>query len=362
MQQWLGMPVEASAHASEIDQMTAVMHWIMLILFVGWSIFFIYVLIRYRRSKSAKADYAGVKSHFSSYMEGTVVVVEAVLIIGFAIPLWAKRVNAFPPEGEATVVRVVAEQFAWNAHYPGADGIFGRTDLKLVSAENPLGIDRNDPAAKDDIATINQLNLPINKPVIIHLSSKDVIHSFGVTYLRVKQDAIPGESIPLWFTPTKTNIQIQEELTHKYSTHGQTVSVARAMNRVAMSEYTDKTGASIVGPGGFIGEDIVAKLNEAGIREVTVTVDHSNLIAMKEYKDPDGNIIAPKGERLTDDIVIKLNRMGVTEVLAAPDTPLEIACAQLCGLGHYRMRGFMTIQTPEEYAAWLAQEASYLEQ
>lgn len=362
MEQWLGMPVKASAHAAEIDQMTAVMHWIMLILFVGWSVFFVYVLIRFRRSRNSQADYAGVRSHFSSYVEGAVAIVEAVLIIGFAVPLWAKRVNAFPPEGEATVVRVVAEQFAWNAHYPGADGIFGRTDVKLVSADNPLGLDREDPAAKDDITTINQLNLPINKPVIIYLSSKDVIHSFGVTYLRVKQDAIPGERIPLWFTPTKTNEQIQEELARMHSIAGQTVSVERAANRISMDEYKDKAGNVLVARGDFISEEHVARLKEAGIDEVVVTVDHSTLVAMKEYKDPDGNVIVGVRERLTDDVVLKLTAMGITEVYSAPDTPLEIACAQLCGLGHYRMRGFITLQTPEEFAAWFATESSYLQQ
>ena len=61
-----------------------------------------------------------------------------------------------------------------------------------MSADNPLGLDRTDPAAKDDITTINQLNLPVDRPVLVHLSSKDVIHSFGLYEMRVKQDAIPG--------------------------------------------------------------------------------------------------------------------------------------------------------------------------
>ena len=95
-------------------------------------------------------------------------------------PAWATRVKAFPSESEAVVVRVVGEQFAWNIHYPGPDGKFGRTDIKLVTADNPLGLDRTDPDAKDDITTINQLNLPVDRPVLVHLSSKDVIHSFGL--------------------------------------------------------------------------------------------------------------------------------------------------------------------------------------
>ena len=128
----------------------------------------------------------------ASYIEWAVAFVELVLIVAFAIPAWAARVDAFPSPNEATVVRVVAEQFAWNVHYPGADGQFGRTDIKLVAAENPLGLDRSDPAAKDDFNSVNQLALPVNKPAIIHLSSKDVIHSFSLIQMRVKQDTIPG--------------------------------------------------------------------------------------------------------------------------------------------------------------------------
>src|SRR5205085_449665 len=148
-----------------------------------------------------KANYEGVKSHMASYFEWAVAGIELVLIVVFAIPAWAQRVDKFPQENESTVVRVVAEQFAWNVHYPGSDGQFGRVDPKLMGADNQLGIDRTDPAAKDDITTINQLVLPVNKPVIVHLTSKDVIHSFSLIQMRVKQDAIPGETIPVWFTP-----------------------------------------------------------------------------------------------------------------------------------------------------------------
>jgi cytochrome c oxidase subunit 2 len=204
MREFLEIPIAASAHAGQIDQMTELTHWLMAFLFVGWGSFFIYTLIRFRSGANPKASYEGVKSHFASYIEWAVAGIELVLIVVFAIPAWAARVDAFPQESQATVIRVVAEQFAWNVHYPGADGQFGRARPDLMSADNPLGIDRTDPASKDDITTINQLNFPVNKPVIVHLSSKDVIHSFSLIQMRVKQDTIPGESIPLWFTPTVT--------------------------------------------------------------------------------------------------------------------------------------------------------------
>jgi cytochrome c oxidase subunit 2 len=251
MTEWLGLPPLAAAHGGQIDGLIGWIHVFMLILFVGWGGFFVYALIRFRRSRHPVADYAGVTSHRSTYLEIGVAVVEAVLLFGFAIPLWATRVDAMPAASDSVVVQVTGEQFAWNVHYPGPDGVFGRTDLKLLDLQsNPLGLDRSDPAAKDDVTTLNQLYLPANKPAIVRLRSKDVIHSFGVPEFRVKQDAIPGLTIPIWFVPTVTT-----------------------------AEMRTRTGQ--------------------------------------------------------------------------PEFQYEIACAQLCGLGHARMRGFVTVQTAEEFQAWM---------
>src|ERR1051325_1877462 len=195
MQRFLDMfPVQASTHAAEVDQMTVLVHWLMLVLFVGWGLFFLYVLFRFRRSANPKASYTGAKGKISKGLEVAVAVVEVILLVFYAIPAWAKRVKAFPAENEAVVVKVVGEQFAWNVQYPGPDGKFGRTAVRLVAPDNPLGLDRSDPAAKDDVTTINQLNLPVDRPILVHLSTKDVIHSFGLYEMRVKQDAIPGMS------------------------------------------------------------------------------------------------------------------------------------------------------------------------
>jgi cytochrome c oxidase subunit 2 len=203
MLNFLGLPVAASAHANDVDSLISVVHWLMLVLFVGWGAFFVFVLFRFRKGANPRADYHGAKGKISKMLEIAIVVVEAVLLVFFAIPAWAKRVSNFPPDDKAVVVRVVGEQFAWNIHYPGPDGKFGRTDVSLMAADNPLGLDKSDPAAKDDITTINQLTLPVDKPVLVHLSSKDVIHSFGLYEMRVKQDAVPGLDMPVWFIPTR---------------------------------------------------------------------------------------------------------------------------------------------------------------
>jgi cytochrome c oxidase subunit II len=241
MHEFLRMPIQASAHAAEIDQMTVLVHWLMAVMFVGWSAYYIFALFRFRSGANPVASYTGAKGKLSKGTEVAVALIEVVLLIFYAIPAWAKRVQAFPSENEAVVVRVVGEQFAWNMQYPGPDHRFGRTDIKLISADNPLGLDRSDAAAKDDITTINQLNLPINRPVLVHLSSKDVIHSFGLIEMRVKQDAVPGMQMPVWFIPSRAG----------------------------------------------------------------------------EY---------------------------------------EISCSQLCGLGHFRMRGFVTVQSQADYDKWFSDQ------
>ena len=251
MSDWLGLPLLAADHGGQIDSLIGWMHVFMLILFVGWGGFFVYCLVRFRQSRNPVANYTGVKSNASKYSEIGVAIVEAILLFGFSIPIWAARVDRMPPEHEALVVQVTGEQFAWNIHYPGPDGKFGRTDIKLLDLQsNPLGLDRTDPAAKDDVTTLNQLYLPVNRPIIVRLRSKDVIHSFGVPEFRVKQDAVPGLTIPIWFVPNVTTADM------------------RARTGKAEFQY-------------------------------------------------------------------------------------EIACAQLCGLGHARMRGFVTVQTAEEFQKWL---------
>jgi len=256
MQEFLArwMPPLASEHGARLDYMSSLVHWLMAFLFVGWLIYFLLVLFKFRSKRNPKANYHGTKSHYSMYIEVGVAVFEVILLIGFALPAWASWVEPHEVSEDPLVVRVVAQQFAWNVHYPGVDGVFGRSAVELVDgsavelideATNPLGLDRSDPMAMDDIVTINQLHLPVNRPVTVRLSSKDVIHSFALPVMRVKQDAIPGMEIPVYFTP----------------------------------------------------------------------------------------------------------------ILESGDQRWEIACAQLCGLSHYRMRGYLTVESAAEFEAWLAKRA-----
>ena len=210
MEKLLGLPVLASEHGRDVDNLIIYVHWLMILLFVGWVAYFAYVLWRFRRSRNPKADYAGVRNHASSYIEGAVALIEGILLIGVAVPLWAKAVDKFPDKSQSTVLQVVAQQFAWNVRYPGKDGEFGAQEMRFVTSDNVFGIDPSDPKGKDDVIGLNEMHVPLVKnpdgktrPVIIYISSKDVIHSFKVIALRICQDAIPGLRIPIWFRPTQ---------------------------------------------------------------------------------------------------------------------------------------------------------------
>jgi cytochrome c oxidase subunit 2 len=197
------MPPNDSGQGAGVDQLIWYVHLLMGALFVGWVGYFLYVLLRFNKTRNPTADYAGVKSHASTWIEGVVALFEAVLLIGFAIPVWSRAVDKFPKESESTVIKVIAQQFQWNAWYPGPHGVFCAQDEKFFSGDNTFGLDKNDPHYKENFIVAKDLVVPVNKPVLVYISSLDVIHCFACKPLRVTQDAIPGMVFPAHFTPVK---------------------------------------------------------------------------------------------------------------------------------------------------------------
>src|SRR2546429_8058679 len=193
----LDLPFLASEHGKQVDDLIVYVHCLMGVLFVGWLAYFLYTIVHFRQSKHPKADYVGVKSHVSNFLEGGVALVEAILLLGFAVPLWAIVVRSPPSEKESTVIHVLGRWCSWNARYAGVDGIMGKQEPALGPSTDPFGIDRtNDPNAKDDVVVMGNIFVPVNKPVVAHLTGMEVIHSFAIRSMRVCQDAIPGLSIP----------------------------------------------------------------------------------------------------------------------------------------------------------------------
>ncbi len=200
----LGIAPNAALQGYALDSMLEMLHWFMLVLFVGWGSFYAYTLWRFRAGKNPKANYVGTTSHLPTKLEGGVLVLEVVLLMAFAAPIWANRVDEFPTGPNVVHLRAVGQQFQWNFQYMGPDGTFGKRDPMLVSASNPLGLDRSDAAAADDLVATNEFHIPLNTPCIIDVMSKDVIHDFCIPNMRTMEDAIPGAIIPLTFIPIKT--------------------------------------------------------------------------------------------------------------------------------------------------------------
>lgn len=124
-------------------------------------------------------------------------------VLAIGIPVWGEYFMASPPEN-ALRIEVTGTQFVWYARYPGPDGELGRLRADLIDSDsNPIGLDESDPRAADDIVFPGEVFAPVGRPVVIRLRSTDVIHSFFVPSLRVKQDAVPGMTPEVLFVPTK---------------------------------------------------------------------------------------------------------------------------------------------------------------
>ena len=201
-----GLPIAASTYARDIDFGIRLIHWAMITIFVLWSIFFVYLLVRYKRRDGVPAErekeHHGIIST-SLIPDIVVMVFEIGLIFFYALPVWSNIKTKMPAEADSNRIDIVAEQFAWNAHYPGKDGKFGKRTYEKIHFSNALGLDRDDAAAADDIVIANEIHVPMGKPTLIRLTSKDVIHSFWVPEFRIKQDAMPGMTIPVWFQPDR---------------------------------------------------------------------------------------------------------------------------------------------------------------
>jgi cytochrome c oxidase subunit 2 len=160
-----------------------------------------YAVLRFR-DRGQRARF----THGNLTMEVLWTSITLLVFLGLAIAgrkAWAQDRYA-PEETGAIQVEVTTAQFVYTFRYPGEDGKFGRLDPRLISAPagNPLGLDPNDSAGRDDIV-VPALTVPVNHPVELLLRSQDMVHNFFVRELRLQQDAVPGMMIPLQFTANR---------------------------------------------------------------------------------------------------------------------------------------------------------------
>lgn len=179
-QGWLKKPVNKSDIGESIDR---VFTWILVlttVVFVGVQVVLVWFLVRYRQRRNAAEQPEIIYSHGSNMLEvvWTLIPLFILVVLAFASEqIWAEARKEVPED--PLHVRVLGRQFAWDIVYAGADGTLG-TD--------------------DDIADNNVLTVPVGRPVMFHISSKDVLHSFFLPSFRLKQDAMPGSNVRVWMT------------------------------------------------------------------------------------------------------------------------------------------------------------------
>jgi len=195
---WWFTPI--ASNWTTMDQTVNLTFWVTGIVFLATNLFMAYCIWRYRHRKGIKAEYEPENKKLEWWLTiVTTVGIAAMLAPGLAV--WAKFVTV--PDG-ASVVEVVGQQWNFSYRFPGKDGVFGTTNIRLASPENPFAIEPNDPNSQDDVVVSSpELHLPVGKPVKIILRAKDVLHQFAVPPFRVKMDMVPGMVTYFWLTPTR---------------------------------------------------------------------------------------------------------------------------------------------------------------
>lgn len=205
-------PEAASAHAAALDAVLVHVHLHMATVFTLWLGILLVALWKGRPTQATDAPDESVPTvprpvpgRWPWVAMALVVAGDVVLLTTEALPAWHARMQ--PPSPQDTTpleIHVEAEQYVWHVHYAGPDGRFGRSDPARIDAGNAMGLDDTDPAAQDDVMTDNVLVLPLGRTVVVQLKSRDVIHSFTLPEMRVKQDVTPGLTSRAWFTPVRT--------------------------------------------------------------------------------------------------------------------------------------------------------------
>ena len=196
---WWWTPV--ASNWGGMDDTIILTFWVTGAVFIAVCLFMAYCTWRYRYQKDRKAEYKPEDKKLEFHLTW-LTALGVVVMLAPGLVVWHKYVNV--PK-EALNVEVVAYQWGWKYRLPGEDGNLGKTDIKLVSSENPFGLNLDDPNGKDDLLVDDgDLHLQINKPVKFLLRSLDVLHNFYVPQFRGKMDMVPGLVTFYWLTPIRT--------------------------------------------------------------------------------------------------------------------------------------------------------------
>jgi cytochrome c oxidase subunit 2 len=195
---WRILPI--ASNWRDMDDTLAITFFATAVFFVVINLLVAYMVARFRHRPGSRAAYHPENKR----LEGWLIAATSFAIVGLLAPglfVYARYVNA---PADALQVEVLGQQWQWRYRFPGAGGKLGRSDARLVSANNPFGLDPRDPDAQGNLlVNNNEVHLPLGRPIRMLLRSHDVLHDFYAPPFRARMNMVPGMVTSFWFTPTK---------------------------------------------------------------------------------------------------------------------------------------------------------------
>ncbi|MEQ9261788.1 MAG: cytochrome c oxidase subunit II [Owenweeksia sp.] len=201
------LPVSASEHGHEIDNLWDISMWLIVVVFFITQPILFYFGYKFSGRKGQKAVYM----EHNNRLEFIWTIVPAVVLAGliiYGLSTWSDIMNPSLEEEEPMVVEIYAKQFGWTARYSGEDNQLGFANVRMIEGANTLGVDPDDIKSLDDVIT-PELHLPVNKPVLFKFRSQDVIHSAYLPHFRVQMNCVPGTKTQFMFKPTMTTEEMR---------------------------------------------------------------------------------------------------------------------------------------------------------
>jgi cytochrome c oxidase subunit II len=341
---WL--PYSASTYSDAVDYLYRVIFWVTLVMFLVTEGLLLLFCIIYRRRPGHRPTY----THGNNKAEITWTIVPALMLLGLAIwqiPTWNKIKKEWPVDGkegyDKEIVKlktfdVLGEQYKWNVRYPGTKAKY---------------------KADADLTNISNIHMPLGSTALFNLRSKDVIHSLFIPHMRVKQDTVPGLRQKLWFKPNRMFLKRLKEDDGK-----PTSLVHDGGKHIFVKEGEDWVRKPLmIQPSVFVYADDDKLMAPTGCLRAKDYEEGGKLwdkkIAMNGHSEKNGVYEVPVINGVAKKVQILHKGKLAAGALADCDFAMgifEVACAELCGLGHYTMRAFLYVDPPAAYEQWLKAE------
>ena len=225
------LPVSASKHGVITDKLLDVNWLLLVVVFLITEFLLFYFAFRYHHRQENKAYFYPI-NHTLEFIWTIIPTIVLGGMIVYGLIVW-NNITRPAPKG-AMLIEIYGKQFDWTVRYAGRDNVLGKSNFRLITDDNPLGVDTTDAASRDDIIT-RELHLPVGAKILLKLRSRDVIHSAYLPHFRTQMNCVPGMTTEFFFEPTITTTQMKEY------THNEKFEYVLLCNKICgVAHYTMK--------------------------------------------------------------------------------------------------------------------------